>query len=113
MINIAKFNAKTAGVIDKIDFSVKDIKDVKNDEKYGFIITNPPYGERIGDDDNLKNIYNELLNVYYKLDSWSMFVITGYEKSNEIFKKAQKNRKIYNGMIKTYLYQFIGDYKKN
>lgn len=113
MINIAKFNAKTAGVIDKIDFSVKDIKDVNNDEKYGFIITNPPYGERIGDDDNLKNIYNELLNVYYKLDSWSMFVITGYEKSNEIFKKAQKNRKIYNGMIKTYLYQFIGDYKKS
>lgn len=112
MINIAQYNAKIAGVLNVINFEAKPVNKVDNNNKYGFIITNPPYGERIGDDNSLKNIYNDLLNLYYKLDSWSMSVITAYDEARNMFKKAQKNRKIYNGMLKTYLYQFLGDYKK-
>ena len=111
MISIAKYNAKKAGVLNIIDFETKSVDTVENNNKYGFIITNPPYGERIGDDNNLRNIYKELLNLYYRLDSWSMSVITAYDEARRLFVKAQKNRKIYNGMLKTYLYQFVGDYK--
>ena len=111
MISIAQYNAKIAGVLNIINFETKAVENFENDNKYGFIITNPPYGERIGNDNNLRNIYKELLNLYQRLDSWSMSVITAYDEAKKIFSNAKKNRKIYNGMLKTYLYQFEGEYK--
>ena len=81
----------------------------KNSKKYGFIITNPPYGERIMDKEELPQLYTTIGNVYKSLQDWSLYVITSYEDACKyIGRKADKNRKIYNGMIKTYYYQFMG-----
>ena len=78
-------------------------------KKYGFIITNPPYGERIEEKENLPGLYRQIGESFERLDSWSEYVITSYEDAEKyIGKKADKNRKIYNGMIKTYFYQFLG-----
>lgn len=112
MISIAKFNAKKAGVLNVINFDVKPVDEVENENKYGFIITNPPYGERIGNNETINKIYNDLMNLYNRLDSWSMSVITAYDNAKKIFRNANKNRKIYNGMMKTYLYQILGEYNK-
>lgn len=109
MVRIAKENARLAGVESMIHFQKRDVSDTSHSKKYGFIITNPPYGERIMDKDELPDLYTTLGNVYGSLKDWSLYVITGYEDAERyIGRKADKNRKIYNGMIKTYYYQFMG-----
>lgn len=109
MVRIAKENARLAGVESMIHFQKRDVSDTSHSKKYGFIITNPPYGERIMDKDELPDLYTKLGNVYGSLKDWSLYVITGYEDAERyIGRKADKNRKIYNGMIKTYYYQFMG-----
>ena len=109
MVDIARINAKKAGVDHMIHFQARDIADLSHRKKYGFIITNPPYGERIGDQDQLPDLYRTIGQRYKELDAWSMYLITGFEQAEKyIGKKADKNRKIYNGMIKTYFYQFMG-----
>ena len=109
MVEIARINARKAGVENMIHFQARDIADLSHRKKYGFIITNPPYGERIGDKDILPQLYKTIGERYKSLDAWSMYLITGYEQAEKfIGKKADKNRKIYNGMIKTYFYQFMG-----
>ncbi|WP_092324162.1 THUMP domain-containing class I SAM-dependent RNA methyltransferase [Butyrivibrio sp. YAB3001] len=109
MVDIARINAKKAGVDHMIHFQARDIADLSHRKKYGFIITNPPYGERIGDQGELPALYKTIGARYKELDAWSMYLITGYEQAEKfIGKKADKNRKIYNGMIKTYFYQFMG-----
>ena len=78
-------------------------------KKYGFVITNPPYGERLEEKRMLPALYREIGEAFRRLDSWSEYVITSYDQAEKyIGRKADKNRKIYNGMIKTYLYQFQG-----
>ncbi|MCR4695405.1 MAG: class I SAM-dependent RNA methyltransferase [Pseudobutyrivibrio sp.] len=109
MIKIARLNAKNAGVDHMIHFQTRDVAELRHPKKYGFIITNPPYGERLEDKKDLPAIYGNLGKSFAALDSWSMFVITSYENAPvDIGRKADKNRKIYNGMIKTYFYQFLG-----
>ena len=109
MVRIARLNAKQAGVDHMIHFQVRDVGDLKHPKKYGFIVTNPPYGERLEDKKDLPDIYGKLGRAYAGLDSWSMYVITSYDDApRDIGRKADKNRKIYNGMIKTYFYQFLG-----
>lgn len=109
MIEIARINAEKAGVADLIHFQVRDVAALSHRKKYGFIITNPPYGERIGEQSELPALYRTLGERYRALDSWSMYVITAYEQAEKFMgKKADKNRKIYNGMIKTYFYQYQG-----
>lgn len=108
-IRACRDNAQAAGVADKIHFQVRDIKDLHHPKKYGFIITNPPYGERIEDKETLPAIYQTIGEAYRGLDSWSMYLITSYDKAEQdIGRKADKNRKLYNGMLKTYFYQFMG-----
>ena len=78
-------------------------------KKYGFIISNPPYGERLEEKSALPALYKQIGDAYKGLDAWSMYLITSYEDAERyIGRKADKNRKIYNGMIKTYFYQFMG-----
>ena len=102
-------NAKLAGVEELIHFQTRDVGDLSHPKKYGFIITNPPYGERLEDKEQVKVLYEKLGRQYKKLDSWSAFVITSYEDApKDMGVKPTKNRKIYNGMIKTYFYQFLG-----
>lgn len=109
VIEIARINADKAGVGDLIHFQARDVAQLSHRKKYGFIITNPPYGERIGEDAELLGLYKTLGDRYRALDSWSMYVISGYDKAEQqIGRKADKNRKIYNGMIKTYFYQYMG-----
>lgn len=109
MVSISRENARLAGVDTLIHFQRREVEKLSHPKKYGFIITNPPYGERIEEKENLPNIYSELGERYRALDSWSMYVISAYEQAEQyIGKKADKNRKIYNGMMKTYYYQFIG-----
>lgn len=109
VIRVARENAKRAGVDNLIHFQKRDVKDLHHPKKYGFIITNPPYGERLEEKEDLPILYKTLGESYKNLDSWSMYIITSYEEAEKyIGIKATKNRKIYNGMIKTYFYQFIG-----
>ena len=109
MIEIARINAKKAGVDHMIHFQARDIADLSHRKKYGFIITNPPYGERIGEQSELPKLYKTIGQRYKELDAWSMYLITGFEQAEKYLGlKATKNRKIYNGMIKTYFYHFMG-----
>ena len=109
MIRIARANAKQAGVDHLIHFQQRDVADLKHSKKYGFIITNPPYGERQEDKKDLPALYTTIGQVYRDLDAWSMYLITSYEEAERyIGRKADKNRKLYNGMIRTYFYQFMG-----
>lgn len=109
IIHAARENAKRAGVDRMIHFQQRPVSEFHHPKKYGFLITNPPYGERLEDKKNLPALYKEIGEVFSRLDSWSEYVITAYEHAErDIGKKAKKNRKIYNGMIKTYFYQFPG-----
>ncbi len=109
VIKAARQNAIEAGVYELIHLQQRPLCDISHSKKYGFIITNPPYGERIEEKKNLPALYRELGEKFKKLDSWSAFIITAYENAeNDMGLKADKNRKIYNGMMKTYFYQFMG-----
>ncbi|WP_304340601.1 THUMP domain-containing class I SAM-dependent RNA methyltransferase [Metaclostridioides mangenotii] len=108
-IEIAKENAEIAGVEDYIDFEVGDVTKFKSYEEYGFIITNPPYGERLEDKDSIKQLYKEIGYAFRKLKNWSYYLITSYEEFEyEFGRAADKKRKLYNGMLKTYYYQYMG-----
>lgn len=105
----ARENAKLAKVDHMIHFQQRAVKDLSHPKKYGFIVTNPPYGERLEAKEMLPGLYRELGESFRKLDSWSMYLITSYEDAEKyIGRKADKNRKIYNGMLKTYFYQYLG-----
>lgn len=109
MVKIARQNARLAGVEDLIHFQRKDVKDLSHAKKYGFVITNPPYGERLEDMKSIVPIYKTLGERFKALDSWSLYMITSYEQALDTMElRATKNRKIYNGMLKTYLYQVEG-----
>ena len=109
VLRAARENAKEAGVDHLIHFQERAVKDLRHPKKYGFIITNPPYGERLEDKATLPGIYSQFGESFKMLDSWSAYMITSYEDTERYFgRKADKNRKIYNGMLKTYFYQFSG-----
>lgn len=108
-VALARQNARLAGVEHLIHFQQRDVRNLSHSKKYGFIITNPPYGERIEEKKNLPELYNTIGERFRALDSWSLYLITAYEQAQEAMGlKASKNRKIYNGMMKTYFYQFPG-----
>jgi putative N6-adenine-specific DNA methylase len=109
VVAAARSNAKEAGVEHMIHFQQREVSQLSHPKKYGFLITNPPYGERLEDKANLPELYRQLGERYAALDSWSAYIITAYEDAERyIGRKADKNRKIYNGMMKTYLYQYMG-----
>ena len=109
VIKIARSNAANAGVDKLIHFQSRSVAELSHHKKYGFIITNPPYGERLEDKETLPAIYSAFGKQYAKLDSWSAYMITSYDDAEKYFgRKADKNRKIYNGMLKTYFYSFMG-----
>ena len=109
IVKAARENAKLAGVEQLIHFQQRPVSQLNHHKKYGFVITNPPYGERLEDKAAMPALYKEIGEAFSRLDSWSEYVITGYEDAERcIGKKAAKNRKIYNGMMKTYFYMFPG-----
>ena len=109
VVRAARENARRAGVDKLIHFQQRAVADLHHPKKYGFIITNPPYGERLEEKAALPELYTQIGQAYAGLDSWSMYLITSYEDAPKyIGRKPDKNRKIYNGMLKTYYYQFLG-----
>ena len=109
VVAAARINARQAGVESLLHLQQRDVAKLSHPKKYGFIICNPPYGERLSDRQELPELYSTLGRRYAALDAWSMYVITSYEDAEQyIGRRADKNRKIYNGMIKTYFYQFMG-----
>lgn len=109
IVSAARQNAKLAGVEDKIHFQAKDVRELSSTKKYGFIITNPPYGERMEEKKDMPALYKLIGKTFSQLDTWSYYIITGYDEAEDfIGRKADKNRKIYNGMLKSYLYEFLG-----
>lgn len=109
VVRMARQNAENAGVDHLIHFQERPVSALSHPKKYGFIITNPPYGERLEEKEALPGLYREFGESFRKLDSWSAYMITSYEDAERYFgRKADKNRKIYNGMLKTYFYQFQG-----
>lgn len=108
-IKCARANAKMAAVDKFIHFQKRPVKELSHPKPYGFIIANPPYGERLEEKEALASLYREIGEGFARLDKWSMYLITSYGQAEaDIGRKADKNRKIYNGMLKTYYYQFLG-----
>ncbi len=109
IIKAARQNAVAAGVDHLIHLQQRPLSALSHPKKYGFLISNPPYGERLEEKEHLPDLYTEIGERFAALDSWSMYLITSYEEAEHyIGRKADKNRKIYNGMLKTYYYQFLG-----
>lgn len=109
MVKCAIQNAKEAGVDKYIHFQARNVRDLRNPKPYGFLITNPPYGERLEEKEALPELYNMIGESYRGLKDWSMFIITSYEDAERYLgRKADKNRKIYNGMIKSYFLSYMG-----
>lgn len=109
MVKAARENAREAGVDHLIHFQARPVSELRHPKKYGFVVTNPPYGERLEEKEALPALYREIGEAFERLDSWSMYLITGFEDAERyIGRRADRNRKIYNGMLKTYFYQFLG-----
>ncbi len=109
IVKAARDNARRAGVQEHIHFQQRAVSALSHPKKYGFLITNPPYGERLGAEEGIENLYREFGKRFASLDDWSAYVITACEDTERyIGRKADKKRKIYNGMMKTCYYQFMG-----
>ncbi len=109
VFDAAVSNAEKARVGDSIIFQKKPVSEFSSSKKYGCIVCNPPYGERLQNAKEVHELYMEMGKVFSKLDSWSYFIMTSNENFEKSFgRKADKNRKLYNGKIKTYLYQYMG-----
>lgn len=109
MVKAARENARDAGVDHMIHFQARAVSELNHPKKYGFLFANPPYGERLEEKEALPGLYREIGEAMERLDCWSVYLITGYEDAERyIGRKAAKNRKIYNGMLKTYFYQYPG-----
>ncbi len=109
MIDIAQRNAEEIGLGDSITFKQRAIKDFKTDKEYGVIVANPPYGERLGDEDKVHELYHEMGQVFAPLKTWSKYILTSDLAFEEYYgSKATKKRKLYNGAIRTDLFQYWG-----
>lgn len=113
MVDMSKANAMEAGLGDLIQFKQMQATDFRTDLEYGVIVSNPPYGERIGEKEKVEKLYRELGATLQMLDTWSIYLITSNEDFEELFgKKATKKRKLFNGFIKTDYYQYFGPKKR-
>ncbi|SFE36667.1 THUMP domain-containing class I SAM-dependent RNA methyltransferase [Alteribacillus iranensis] len=109
MIELSKENAKEAGLYGVLSFKQMQASDFTTTKESGCIVSNPPYGERIGEKEKVEQLYKQLGQTLRPLDTWSVYIITSNEKFESLYgKKATKKRKLYNGNIKTDYYQFWG-----
>ncbi|EAF7752111.1 class I SAM-dependent RNA methyltransferase [Listeria monocytogenes] len=112
LIEIAKQNAVEAGLGDLITFRQLQVADFQTEDEYGVVVANPPYGERLEDEEAVRQLYREMGIVYKRMPTWSVYVLTSYELFEEVYgKKATKKRKLYNGYLRTDLYQYWGPRK--
>jgi putative N6-adenine-specific DNA methylase len=105
----ARENAEKAGVSDLIAFQKLSVDQFRSRKKYGYIICNPPYGERLSETAEVEKLNREIGETFSYLDTWSFFILTAHPEFQQSFgKKATRNRKLYNGMIQCYLYEYFG-----
>jgi len=108
-ISIAQYHARQAGVQDSLHLQVRDVADLSSKYKYGFIVTNPPYGERIGEKKENARLYKTMGEVFKRLDTWSFYILNADPQFERFFgRKADKNRKLFNGGLLCYYYQYFG-----
>ncbi len=108
-LRIARSNAEKAGVADVIHFQQADVKEVQTSKKYGKLITNPPYGERLGEMKELHGLYEQLARLKKEWDTWSFYILTSYPYLEKVWGgPATRRRKLYNGTIETQFYQYYG-----
>lgn len=111
VLSLAQYHSRRAGVSDAIRFRRQEVKDVTLKGEYGVLIANPPYGERIGENREVEELYRQMGNLYVKNPTWSFFIITSHPRFESLFgRKATKNRKLYNGRIETHYYQYFGPF---
>lgn len=109
ILKTARDNAEKAGIDDYVAFQRLDVKEFSSSKKYGCIICNPPYGERIGELKEVEKLYKVMGETFKNLDSWSYFILTSHPEFQKLFgKKSDKNRKLYNGRIQCYYYEYFG-----
>ncbi|MFZ7102033.1 MAG: THUMP domain-containing class I SAM-dependent RNA methyltransferase [Peptococcaceae bacterium] len=109
ILKVARRNAAEAGVEEQIHFQKMPLAQWRSSKKYGVIICNPPYGERLSDRREVENLYREMGKVFKEYDTWSYYIITSYKDFEKLFgRKASKRRKLYNGNIETQYYQYFG-----
>lgn len=105
----ARENARRAGVSDYVAFQTLPVEEFRSRNKYGYIICNPPYGERTGEEKEIEELYRRMGETFSNLESWSFFIITSHPDFSRLFgRRTSKNRKLYNGMIQCYLYEYFG-----
>lgn len=108
-ISMANYHARQAGVSDIVHFQVRDMRDISSKAKYGFIITNPPYGQRLGEKKENSLLYRDMGKSFSKLPTWSYYIINADPDFEKHFgRKADKNRKLFNGGLLCYYYQYFG-----
>ena len=109
VMSLARYHAREAGVEKDVHFQRLPMADISSRFKYGFIICNPPYGERLGETSEVEKLYRQMGSVFKGFDTWSYYVITSYPQFERLFgRKADKKRKLYNGRIMCNYYQFFG-----
>lgn len=109
ILQTARENAKKAGVEEYVAFQKLAVQQFESSKRYGCIICNPPYGERLMEKDEVELLYKQMGRVFKALPDWSYFILTSYPEFEKLFgKRAQKNRKLYNGRIQCYYYQYLG-----
>jgi putative N6-adenine-specific DNA methylase len=105
----ARGNAERAGVSDLIAFQKLSVDEFRSRKNYGYIVCNPPYGERLSEKTEVEELYRTMGQTFSQLDTWSFFILTAHSGFQRSFgKKATRNRKLYNGMIQCYLYEYFG-----
>ena len=113
-ISIAKFHAKQAGVEKNIRFSVADAKRFKSDLKYGVLLSNPPYGERLGDEKEVRQLMNEVGKAFRNLSDWNAYILTALPDFERYFgKTADKKKKLFNANLVCGFYSYFGKPPKN
>jgi putative N6-adenine-specific DNA methylase len=113
-ISAAKVNAQNAGVGDDIFFVSKDVRDLWIDQQYGIVISNPPYGIKMADFQDLNQIYISLHKTFKGKSGWSIYILTADKEFPNYFKRAKpdKVRKLFNGSIEVNYYQYFGERPK-
>ena len=109
-IKLCRYHAQRAGVANDIHFQTRDMREMSSRHPYGVIVTNPPYGQRLLDDKQVESLMRDLWRVYRQMPHWSLYLITAYPFLQQAFgRKADKNRKLYNGKLECRLYQYMGE----
>lgn len=109
VLSLARYHARQAGVAEHIHFQQKPVSDLSSHDKYGCIICNPPYGERLEDKATVETLYKEMGKAFRALDTWSIYVLTAHQRFESFYgRQADRKRKLYNGRIQCYYYQFYG-----